>query len=150
MVNPWHKYKKASKRKKQALHSLIAGLVLFCLLYIVTRFVSVPLCLVKNILGVDCPGCGMMRGFISILRLDFPSAIHYNILSIPVFVGVLLYSVLCFSDILFDKNHLEQTERFLKKPFVNNLNTYRNSISKVKKRGRFSTQMHFHPVFVLK
>ena len=118
MVNLWCKYKNASKRKKQALHSLIVGLLLFGVFYLVTRFVSIPLCPIKNIFGISCPGCGMTRGFIAILKLDFISAIRYNVLSIPLFVGIIVYTVLCCTDIIFDRCDLERFERQCTKKYM--------------------------------
>ena len=115
MVNLWHKYKIASKRKKQALHSLIAGLVIFCLLCVITRFFKVGLCPIKAIFDVPCPGCGLMRGFISVFELDFKSAIEYNVLSIPLFVGILIYSIMCVVDIVFDLDGIEWIEKQLNK-----------------------------------
>lgn len=113
MVNPWRKYRLASKRKRQALHSLIVGFVLFGVLYAVTKALSIPLCLFQNLFHTACPGCGLTRGFIAILRLDFQGAMRYHVLSIPLFVGILAYSILCFSDILFERNDLDRLGRRL-------------------------------------
>ena len=118
MVNPWHKYKSASKRKKTALHSLIAGLGFFSIIYIITRFFSITLCPIQNIFGKDCFGCGLSRGFVSILFFDFYSAIEYNVLSIPLFLGILAYAILCFSDILFERNDLERIEGVMMKKYM--------------------------------
>ena len=118
MVNLWHKYKNASKRKKQALHSLFVGFALFCLLCIITKFVSFPLCIIKNLFGFSCPGCGLTRGFISILKLDFKSATQYNVLSIPLFVGIVSYALLCISDIIFERNDVERIEEYCKKKYI--------------------------------
>lgn len=111
MVNLWYKYKYASKRKKQALHSLIVGFVCFCVLFLFTKFVSVPLCPVKNIFNVSCPGCGLTSGFISILKLDFVSAFQHNVLSIPIFIGIIIYAILCITDIIWSKDNLEKAEK---------------------------------------
>lgn len=35
-------------------------------------------CPFKLIFGVDCPGCGMTRAFISALKLDFKAAFRYH------------------------------------------------------------------------
>lgn len=118
MVNPWHKYKDASKRKKQALHSLIVGFVYFCVLFLFTKFVSVPLCPIKNVFHVSCPGCGLTSGFIAILKLDFVAAFYHNVLSIPIFIGIIIYAILCITDIIFDKNNLEKIETFCLKKTV--------------------------------
>ena len=37
-------------------------------------------CVFFKIFGIPCPGCGMTRAFLSLLKLDFYSAAKYNIL----------------------------------------------------------------------
>ena len=118
MVNPWRKYKKATKRKKEALRTLFAGLILFLILYLITRIFSVTLCPVQRFLGVSCFGCGLTRGFISILSFDFASATQYHVLSIPLFIGIVVYSVLCLSDILLDRNDLEYLSNIFGKKYM--------------------------------
>lgn len=117
MVNPWRKYKKASKRKKQALHSLFAGLAFFLILYVVTKFVQIPLCPIKNIFGIRCFGCGLTRGFIEILNLNFKEATQHHILSIPIFIGISVHSFLCFSDILLERNDIEKLSKMFKQKY---------------------------------
>ncbi|MEQ8788203.1 MAG: DUF2752 domain-containing protein [Pirellulaceae bacterium] len=46
------------------------------------------LCVSKNLLGLDCPGCGMTRCFISVAHGDFAAAWRFN----P--AGILLFGVL--------------------------------------------------------
>ena len=118
MVNPWRKYKGATKRKKEALHSLIAGFLLFSVFYAVTRFFPITLCPMQNIFGVDCFGCGLTRGFIAVLSFDLKGAVHYHVLSIPLFIGILVYALLCCTDILFDRNDLERLEAFLGRKYM--------------------------------
>ena len=67
---------------------------------------------------MECIGCGLSRGFVAILSLDFAKAVKSNILSIPLFIGCVLYAILCVSDILLDKNNLERIERFLGKKYM--------------------------------
>ena len=106
MVNPWRKYKNAPKRKKQALHSLVAGLAFFTVLFIVTSIFKITLCPIHRFWGISCFGCGLTRGFIAILRLDIGGAIRYHILSIPLFVGIVLYAIFCITDILLGRDDL--------------------------------------------
>ncbi len=110
MVSLYTKYKSASKRKKQALLSLIVGFAFFSILYAVTRFFSIVLCPIRLIFGVPCIGCGLTRGFVSILKFDFKAAFQYNILSIPLFAGIFGYSVACVVDIIFNKNYVSAIE----------------------------------------
>jgi hypothetical protein len=35
-------------------------------------------CVFLELCGIPCPGCGMTRAFLSLLRLDFYSAFKYN------------------------------------------------------------------------
>ena len=56
-------------------------------------FSSVPMpevCHLKREFGVDCPGCGLTRAFLSIARFDFESALHFNPASFFVFALVVV------------------------------------------------------------
>ena len=39
-------------------------------------------CMSNKIFGINCPGCGMTRAAIAMMRLDFGEAIKYNAFSI--------------------------------------------------------------------
>lgn len=118
MVNPWHKYKNSSPKKKQALHSLFVGLVIFFVFYVVSTYIKIPLCPIKNILDVPCFGCGLTRGFIAIFHFNMKSAIHFHVLSIPIFCCLSIYSILCISDILLNRNDLENLSNFFKRKYM--------------------------------
>jgi hypothetical protein len=58
---------------------------------VILPWINLPtpgLCVSKNMLGLDCPGCGMTRCFISMAHGDFSAAWHFN----P--AGILLFGVL--------------------------------------------------------
>jgi Protein of unknown function (DUF2752) len=42
------------------------------------------LCLVKNITGKNCPGCGVLRGISAVMHLDLKSAYDLNNMNIVV------------------------------------------------------------------
>lgn len=48
------------------------------------------ICLIKNIFGCECYGCGITRAIVSAVQLDFGNAFNYNKLIIIVF-PLLLY-----------------------------------------------------------
>ncbi len=118
MDSLWYKDDNINKRKRHALHSLGVGFVFFVILYILTKIFSVSLCPIKTYLGFSCLGCGMTRGFISILNLEFAKAIKYNVLSIPLFFGIVIYFILCIIDILLNKNFIFNFEKFLSKKYM--------------------------------
>ena len=118
MVSLWYKYKSLSSRKKQTLHSLGVGFCFFISLYFFTKIFSVSICPINNIFGVSCFGCGLTRGFIAILHLDFKLAFHYNVMSIPLFVGISSYCILCFVDIIFNKEYIIKIENQLTKKYM--------------------------------
>lgn len=65
---------------------LAAAGFLYTVLYLLG--IQIP-CVFHRLTGLYCPGCGISRMCISILRLDFLSALRYNsmvILLIPVFL----------------------------------------------------------------
>lgn len=48
------------------------------------------ICLIKNIFGIECFGCGITRAIISGVQLDFIKAIEYNkmvIIVLPLFIN---------------------------------------------------------------
>ena len=118
MVNPWRKYKRASKRKKQALHSLFAGLAFFSVLYFLTKTYEIILCPVRRFLGIPCLGCGLTSGFIAILHFNFREAVKCHILSIPIFCSTVIYAILCFSDILLGRNDLSRLSSLCGKKYM--------------------------------
>lgn len=118
MDSRWNRRTITAIRKRHALRSLGAGLVFFAALYIFNRFFSVSVCLVKNIFGVNCPGCGLTRGFISVLRLDFKSAFSYHVLAVPLFFGIFLYCFFCIVDVAFHKAYVVKIEKQMAKWYM--------------------------------
>lgn len=43
-------------------------------------------CIFKSFFSIACPGCGITRALISVLRFDFAAAIHHNpmVFSLPI------------------------------------------------------------------
>ena len=118
MDNHWFKIKNLNKRKRHTLHSLGAGFVFFLILFVLTKFFSVSLCPIKNLFNISCFGCGMTRGFLAILRLDFKMAYADNVLSIPLFLGIAVYCTLAVIDIFFNSDFILKIEKQLSKKYM--------------------------------
>lgn len=70
---------------------IILGYVIFLKLLGMT-------CLIKNIFGVSCPGCGMTRACFSALRFNFKLAFYYHPLWILLIPSVLVLLFLYFKN----------------------------------------------------
>lgn len=71
----------------------ILGTLVYSIILISGWFtIGVP-CPFKLIFQKPCPFCGMTRAFVSLLKLDFPSAFGYNgmVWSLPVLYLLFLY-----------------------------------------------------------
>ncbi len=118
MVNLWYKLKYSERKKRLTLHRLGVGFVFFIILFVITKVFSGSLCLVKNIFGISCFGCGLTRAFISILKFEFKKAFEYNVLGIPLFISIVIYSICALIDIFFDKNYVFAIENQLAKKYM--------------------------------
>ena len=48
-------------------------------------------CLIKKVIGFDCPTCGMTRAVISLLHADVDGYLYYNPMALPMFISVWLF-----------------------------------------------------------
>ena len=51
------------------------------------------ICIFKRLTGLKCPGCGMTHAFICLGRFQFGEALRYNIFSVFLFYGGLLWLI---------------------------------------------------------
>ena len=63
-------------------------------------------CVFKTIFHIPCISCGLTRAFICIIHFDFINAIKYNVLSIPIFLGILLFYLLFVLKIILNNNYI--------------------------------------------
>ncbi len=64
-------------------------------------------CIFKSIFGIPCPGCGLTRAFRAIFHGNFLEAEKYNILSIPILIFYLFFSILIIIDLIKKTNKTE-------------------------------------------
>ncbi len=77
------------KIKKPREKLLITALIA---LYVMIIYFSPMSCPILTITKIPCPGCGMTRAWISVLKLDFSAAFSYNAMfwSVPLLYYALL------------------------------------------------------------
>lgn len=76
--------------KKEILHNIICLILVLILYYAATWSTGCP---IRYILGISCPGCGMTRAWLAVLRLDFAAAFSYH----PLFLlGPLAIMIIIF------------------------------------------------------
>lgn len=61
------------------------------------------MCSFKNLTGLPCPGCGMTRACLCLMRLDFAGAIYYNPFSYLVIGGLAFVSMNESVELIFRK-----------------------------------------------
>ena len=90
------------KRLKSTLikYGIILGIALAYLIFVLCTNIGIP-CVFHLITGLKCPGCGISRMLMSIVRLDFVSAFWHNPL---LFVtGPLIIAYIVASEVKFVK-----------------------------------------------
>jgi len=66
------------------------------------------ICIFKNLLGIECPGCGMTRAFSCILHGDLIAAVSYNrlvVIVFPLFCLVLIRDIGSLLEKYVKKHH---------------------------------------------
>ncbi|SHI59838.1 Protein of unknown function [Clostridium cavendishii DSM 21758] len=67
----------------------------FILIICIALFIILTkgMCIIKAITGIPCPGCGLTRAHLALLRLDFKTAFHYH----PLFFIVIPFIIFLIS-----------------------------------------------------
>ncbi|MCR6640351.1 MAG: DUF2752 domain-containing protein [Sporocytophaga sp.] len=87
-----------------AIFSIVGG---YLFLFLFDRFNNhqhITLCIFKLTTGIPCPGCGMGRATIELIRGNFAEAYHYNILSIPFSVLVIITFIWMIIDLITSRD----------------------------------------------
>ena len=85
--------------------NIAALTAVYILILSVFYLLDIP-CLFKQFFSIECPGCGMSRALLAVIRLDFAAAFAYH----PMFWSVpVLYLYLLFNGKLFNKKIIDYT-----------------------------------------
>lgn len=98
-------------KKIEKKHIYILLTLIICIFIFVINKYKIP-CIINSVFGIFCPGCGITRMFLSIIKLDFYQAFRYNIivfLLLPLFV---FYGFLEFKNKQFNKKNILNSEKY--------------------------------------
>lgn len=82
--------------KKQEIGSLIIFILIILVTYLIYYLFTgngIP-CIFKKLTGLYCPGCGITRMFLSLLRFDIYQAFRYNPLVFILLVSYIFYTII--------------------------------------------------------
>lgn len=97
-----------------AIFAIVGG---YFSIYLIDHFFNhkhITLCMFKLITGFPCPGCGMGRASLELIKGNYISSWHYNILCIPFTIAVLISLIWLIVDLIKRK---ETFFTFIKKDF---------------------------------
>lgn len=77
------------KRKDKVFLTHVIILAIVATYYIVMNALDIT-CPIRALSGYPCPACGMSRALISLFFLDFSGYAYYNLMALPVVLGVLV------------------------------------------------------------
>ncbi|MCR8634236.1 DUF2752 domain-containing protein [Paenibacillus sp. N5-1-1-5] len=90
----WHKFGLNPKRNPKLVwgSSLGIGGLLYLKIWIPVTGIEIP-CVFHELTGFYCPGCGMTRAVLSLLKLDFYQAFRYNPLLFLILPMYITYTI---------------------------------------------------------
>lgn len=89
-------------RIKELKNSLLLT-VLYIAVLLIFWYFKIP-CFFKEFFGISCPGCGMSRAVLSVIKFDFVAAFSYH----PMFWSLpVLYIYFLFGGKVFNKKWLD-------------------------------------------
>ena len=75
-------------------------------------------CLVRLLIDIPCPGCGLTRAFAMASRFDILGAITMNLLFLPIALGGAAYFAGAVLDVFTGKHVVNWLNKFLSKKWI--------------------------------
>lgn len=77
------------KRKDKIFLTHVIVLSVIAVYYIIMNALDIT-CPIRALSGYPCPACGMSRAIISLFFLDLSGYAYYNVMAVPVVLGILV------------------------------------------------------------
>lgn len=78
------------ENNKRIVFIVLISLILWIILLRFFSNLTGTICLIRGIIGIPCPACGMTRAIKSLIRLNVKAAIYYNPLFLMPFIFILV------------------------------------------------------------
>ena len=73
--------------------AVVLGVFVLTFLLSIPTVEKVPLCFFHHLTGLDCPGCGLVRSFISLSHGELREAVRYNAMGPLLYLFFLAYLI---------------------------------------------------------
>lgn len=88
----------------------------------ITSSESAGVCLIKNVLHIPCPSCGVTRSVLLLLQGDIYAALMINPLGILISIGMLILPAGIITDLLTGRTYLhtayQYSEKLLRRKYI--------------------------------
>lgn len=81
---------------------LFLDFLMLGVLSLILNMLNIRICPFYRLFKIPCPGCGLTRGFLALLKLDILKSLSYNVLCIPILVIFGIYLLF----IIFNKEKI--------------------------------------------
>lgn len=108
------------RNNKGKLGWLIVYVFIITLSFFITPYLDngVELCSMKYLTGLPCPGCGLTHSFAAISTGHFIEAFHFHFFGPFIYIAVLIFIFVLFSEIFLDKKFPRLRKIFFSKKFT--------------------------------
>lgn len=79
---------------------------------------DIRICLIYNLFGIPCAGCGLTNSLIYLLRGDLLKSLQYNVITIPLIIIYVIINLWYIIDIVRDTTSLKDTINVNKKKLI--------------------------------
>lgn len=90
-------------KNKRMIKYIVSNIIILLIIYLLF-LLNIRICLVYNLFKIPCPGCGLTRAIMYLVKGDIINSIKYNLLGIPICIGYIACNIWYIIDIIKNQN----------------------------------------------